>query len=84
MAKQMKLSKGKVRVMSALAGYPNMNTLAKALAEREEPHRIGKTTFYESLDSYNFKSKTVNVLAELLGCSPVQLLSFDYSMEAES
>lgn len=55
--------------------------MAKCRMERFEDliekAKISQTTFYASVDSHAWKSRTLDSLADALGCAPLELLSVD-------
>lgn len=42
-----------------------------------EKSKISQTAFYASVDSHTWKSRTLDALADALGCTPLDLLTVD-------
>lgn len=61
------------KVRQRLKGVEGIDTIQE-LAKAAE---LGENTLYRSLKGYNWKSNTLNSIADVLNCNPVDLLTVD-------
>lgn len=68
-----RIDKEKVQDQMRSAGIATLNELGAATNK----HGLSQRTLYDVLNSQDWSTKQLYALCEVLGCNPVDLLSFD-------
>ena len=68
-----RIDKAKVQEQMRKAGIGTLNELGEATGA----HGLSQRTLYDVLNSQDWSTKQVYALCEVLGCNPIDILSFD-------
>lgn len=68
-----RIDKAKVQEQMRNAGITTFNELGEATNK----HGLSQRTLYDVLNSQDWSTKQVYALCEVLGCNPIDILSFD-------